>query len=219
MPLKLLIPLQSHQARVLSALFCVVALMTPAVQAETVDRIIAIVNDEIVTLSDVDDFEKRLKTGGLIDDQLVPDEATKAALLKDRKLLIDKLIDARLIDSEVTKLGLSVPFERVEQEIRNIAKNNRMQRDDLRNALLERGITFSVYQDFIKTGLERQALVERSVTSQIKISEDDVLAALISEGRTIDTQAFEYTIAHIFLSSAKSGGVEAARTRAQAALS
>ncbi len=207
-----------------SASACVIALVlltafaTSTFAAELVDRIVVIVNEEIITLSDVADFENRLKTGGLVDDQLVPDDATRQALLKDRDVLIKKLIDARLIDAEVKKQGLSVPIERVEQEVRAIAKRNNMQRDDLKNALLEKGISFAVYQDFIKTGLERQSLVEKSVTSKIKISEDDVLAALIADGRASDTQAFEYSIAHIYFLENKSGGIDGAKTRAAQAI-
>jgi len=185
-------------------------------QAEIIDRILAIVNDDIITQSDVVEFERRLKNGGLVDDQLVPDEATKQALLKDPAKLLQKVIDSRIIDSEVKKQGLSVPFERVEQEIRNIARRNNMSREDLKTALQDKGIVFSVYLDFIKTGLERQALVEKSVTSKIKISEDDVLAALISEGKASETQAFEYTIAHILFLN-KKAGAEAAAAKAQQA--
>lgn len=202
----------------LASIFLLSTLATSAFAADLVDKIVVIVNEEIITLSDVADFENRLKTGGLVDDQLVPDDTIRQALLKDRDLLIKKLIDARLIDAEVKKQNLTVPIERVEQEVRSIAKRNNMQRDDLKNALLEKGISFAVYQDFIKTGLERQSLVEKSVTSKIKISEDDVLAALIAEGRASDTQAFEYSIAHIYFLSSKSGGVEGAKARASQAL-
>ncbi len=186
--------------------------------SELVDKIDVIVNEEIITRSDVADFENRLKTGGLVDDQLVPDEASKQSLLKDRDLLTKKLIDARLIDAEVKKQNLTVPMERVEQEVRTIAKRNGMQRDDLKNALVEKGISFAVYQDFIKTGLERQSLVEKAVTSKIKISEDDVLAAMLAKGRTSNTQAFEYSIAHIYFTSTKSGGLDSAKGRAGQAL-
>ena len=187
-------------------------------RADVVDRIMVIVNEEIITLSDVADFEKRLKTGGLVDDQLVPDDATRQSLLKSNDALLKKLIDALLIDAEVKKQNLSVPFERVEQEVRTIAKRNGMQRDDLKNALLEKGVSFAVYQDFIKTGLLRQALVEKAVTSKIKISEDDVLASLIAGGLAADTQAFEYSIAHIYFLTSKSGGIDGAKSRAQQAL-
>jgi peptidyl-prolyl cis-trans isomerase SurA len=192
------------------ALFCNQAKADP----EVVDSIVVIVNDDIITQSDIADFESRLRNGGLVDDQLVPDEAARQVLLKDKDALIKKLIDARLIDGEVKRQGLSIPFERLEQEVRNIAKRNGMQRDELKNALLEKGISFSTYQDFIKTGLERQALVEKSVTSKIKISEDDVIAALIAQGKAADTQAFEFSIAHILFLDSKNRGGEDAKARA-----
>lgn len=185
--------------------------------AETVDRILAIVNDEIVTQSDVTEFERRLRTGGLVDDQLVPDEATKQSLIKDPSKLLQKLIDTRIIDSEVKKQNLSVPFERVEQEVRSIARRNNMNREELKAALQQKGIQFSNYQDFIKTGLERQSLVEKSVTSKIKISEDDVLAALLAEGKAASAQAFEYSLAQILFLN-KKRGPEAAAERAKQAL-
>lgn len=179
-------------------------------EAETVDSIEVIVNNQIITASDLKDFETKLKTGGLVDDQLVPDEQTRQSLLKDHKALLEKLIDARLIDAEVKRQGLSIPIERLEQEIRTIAKRNGMQRDELKNALLEKGIDFSSYQDFIKTGLERQSIVEKAVTSKIKISEDDVLTGLMAEGRNMENQAFEYTIAQIlFLNSKDQPGSKA----------
>jgi peptidyl-prolyl cis-trans isomerase SurA len=192
-------------------------LFSITVFGETVERIVAVVNDEIITSTDVDKYAARLKTGGLADDLLIPDDATKQALLKDRAKLLDTMINAKVIDSEVKKQNLSVPIERVEQEIRKVAKNNNVSRDELKQALLERGIPFSDYQDFIKTGLERQSLVEKAIASRIKISEDDVMSAWVARHGASDSQAFEYTLAHIYFDQSK-GGVRAARQRADEAL-
>lgn len=199
--------------------FCISALVLAAApaRAELVDRIAAIVNDGIVAQSDVDDFVSRLKTGGLVDDQLVPDDATRQALIKNPEQALKKMIDADIIDGEVKKRNLSIPFERVEQEIRTIARGNRMTRDELKTTLQAKGIDFAWYQEFIKTGLERQALVEQSVTSKIKISEDDVLALLIAEGRASSAQAFEFSLAHILFRSDKAGGLDGAKSRAETA--
>lgn len=185
--------------------------------AETVERVVAIVNDEIITSSDLDKFAARIKTGGLTDDLLIPDEASKQTLLKDREKLLQKMIEEKIIDSEVKKQNLTVPIERVEQEIRTVAKRNNLSRDELRAAIRERGIEFSQYQDFIKTGLERQSLVEKAIASRIKISEDDVMAAYMQENGGSEAQAFEFTLARIFFDS-KKGGSSAAKTRAEQAL-
>lgn len=185
--------------------------------AEIIERIVAIVNDEIITQTDLDKYAARLRSGGLTDDLLIADEATKQSLLQDRSKLLDKMIDEKIIDSEIKKQNLSVPIERVEQEIRSIAKRNNVSRDELKSALQERGIDFSQYQDFIKTGLERQALIEKAITSRIKISEDDVLAAYSARKSGSSAQAYEFTLSHILFLNEK-GGAEAARARAEEAL-
>ncbi len=182
--------------------------------AEIVERIVAIVNDDIITLSDLNKYADRLKSGGLVDDMLVPDDATRELLLKDREKLLQKVIEERVIDSEVKKQNLTVPIEKVESEIRSIAKKNNVSRDELKAALLERGISFSQYQDFIKTGLERQGLIEKAITSRIKISEDDVMSAYTTEHGASNEQAFEYTISHILFLEQK-GGATAAKGRAE----
>jgi peptidyl-prolyl cis-trans isomerase SurA len=204
----------------MSRVLCGILILFTSIAAlgETVERIVAVVNDEIITSTDVEKYAARLKTGGLADDLLIPDEATKQALLKDREKLLQTMINAKVIDSEVKKQNLSVPIERVEQEIRKVAKNNGVSRDELKQALLERGIPFSDYQDFIKTGLERQSLVEKAIASRIKISEDDVMTAWAAKHGGTEEQAFEYTLAHIYLDSSKTGGAKAARQRADEAL-
>jgi len=187
--------------------------------ADVIERIVAIVNDDVITLSDMEKFSDRLRGGGLTDDLLIPDEATKQDVLKNREKLLQKMIDEKIIDSEVKRQSLSVPIERVEQEIRSIAKRNNVSRDDLKAALKERGIDFAQYQNFIKTGLERQSLIEKAVTSRIKITEDDVLAAYQAQTQNTEGQAFEYTLSHIYFQAAKDkGGAPAAHARAEAVL-
>src|SRR4051812_15577175 len=116
---------------------------TTVVHAEIIERIVAVVNDEIITLTDMNKYAERIKSGGLVDDMLIPDEATKESLLKDREQLLQKMIEEKVIDSEVKKQNLTAPIEKVESEIRTIAKNNGVSRDELKAALQDRGITFS----------------------------------------------------------------------------
>lgn len=198
------------------ALFALFFFISGISHAEIIERIVAIVNDEPITLSDLHKFEDRLRKGTLIDDLLVPDEATKEALLKDRNLLLQKLIEEKIIDTEVKKQKLSVPIETVEQEIRAIARRNGFTREELKAVLQQQGVSFSEYQDFIKRGLERQNLIKSTVTSRVKISEDDVLAEYVARHGASGDQAFEYTISHIFFRAGPSSAA-LARSRAESA--
>ncbi len=186
------------------------ALQAPA---KIVDKIVAIVNDSPITLSDVDSFQKRLASGGLVDDALLK-LTDPQNLLKDKNALLNHLIDERIMDFEVKRKNMEVTIERVEQEIRNIAKNNGISREQLRDALKAKGVSISKYQDFIKTSLERQGLVEREVTSKIRISDEDVSSYYLAQKGPSATQIFEFNLSHI-LFTAKNGGEESALSRAR----
>ena len=87
--------------------FCIVA------QSKNIERIVAIVNDDIITISDLQNYRRKLQTGGLVDESLI-DPVQKKKYLSDEKALVDHLIDERVIDSEVKKQSLSVTIEKVE---------------------------------------------------------------------------------------------------------
>ncbi len=181
--------------------------------AKPVDKIVAIVNEQIITLSDLEKFKKRVDGGGLVDDALL--KLTDApSLLRDRNALLNHLIDEKLLDSEVKRKNMEVTIERVEQEIRNIAKTNGISRQQLIDALKAKGVGMAQYQDFIKTSLERQSLIEREVTNKIRISDEDISSYYLSKKGPSGAQIFEYTLAHI-LFSPKTGGDDGALSRAK----
>lgn len=166
-------------------------------QTVVLDKIVAVVNDQIITRSDLQDFRNKLSRGSLVDEGLLRMNNPEK-ILKDDKALLNHLIDERLLDSEVKRKGLEVTIERVEQEIRNIAKKNGLTRNQLRDAVVSRGNSFAQYQDFIKTSLERQALIEKEVQSKIRISDEDVISYLSSQ-KSFSGQIFEYEISQILI--------------------
>lgn len=181
-------------------------------RAEIVDRIVAVVNDDIVTLSEVKNFHKKLKSNGLIDEALL-NLYDRKKLLSDQKTLVEYLIDEKTIDSEIRKQGIVAPIEQVEAEIRNIARARGIDRSQLKLALKKEGIAYSDYQDFMKTSLQRQTLIQKEVTSKIKISDDEVNSYYIQNSPHSKALVYEYTLAHIlFLNS--NGGQEKAHKRA-----
>lgn len=164
--------------------------------ARIVETIVAVVNSDFITKSDVNKFKKNLKNGGLVDEALLSIVDIKDLLIDDKNL-INFLINQKLLDSEVKIQNLNITFERVEKEIRNITNSNQMSREQLKKALLKKNINFSTYQNFIKISLERKALIERLITSKIKISEDDITSYYISHKGAQDSVIFEYKLAHI----------------------
>lgn len=185
--------------------------------SKTIERVLAIVNDQVLLLSDVENFRKKLTGDGLVDDALVQ-MSGKDRLLKDRQALTNFLIDEKILDSEVKRRGMEVTFERVEQEIRNILKARKINRNQLKDVLAGKGATLADYQAFIKASIERQGLIEREVSSRIKISDEDIAAHYLRERGPRQNQSYEYSLAHILFLPAN-GGEKAARERAEQVLS
>lgn len=182
-------------------LFLTVFLMQTVV-AKPVDHIVAIVNDQIITNSDAEGFKKNLTGGGMVDDALLQ-MADPKKIASDREALLNFMIDEKILDSEVKKKNLEVTIERVESEIRDLMTKRGINRDQLKEVLKGRGVTMAQYQDYIKTSLERHALIEKEVSSKIRISDEDVASYYMAKKGTDKNQVFEYTIAHIVLAPHK----------------
>ncbi|MDZ4660328.1 MAG: peptidylprolyl isomerase [Pseudomonadota bacterium] len=188
-------------------------LISTLAQAELVEKIVAVVNDEIITLSDLTKYKSRLGKGVLFDDLLTQGQDIKA-IAGDQKKLISLLVDEKILDSEIKKQGLAITIERVEKEIRNISKTNNMSRVQLKEVLKGQGVDFSDYQGVIKSRLERQGLIEKNVTSKIQISDEEVASYRGDDASAPEGQLNEYTISHILIKFPK-GGEARAKKQAQ----
>ncbi len=198
----------------LKKLICVLSclFMSSVSSAKVVERIVAIVNNEIISLSDLDTLKEKLKKGGLTDDALLK-IFDLANLQKNDKEMVQYLIAEKIFDSEIKKGNFEASVERVEKEIGEIARKNGITQDQLKAALKKQGVNLSEYQDFIKSTIERQGLIEREVSSKIKISDDEVYEYYAKTTKeALSEEHFEYTLSHmIFLSS--TAGVDAAKQK------
>lgn len=197
-------------------LFSLLILVPFLAHAEIVERIVAIVNNEIVLESDFKALEHKLKTPAMIDEALLIDK-TVDDLKKDRKAQLDYLINERIVESEIKRLNHSVTMERVDQEIRDMAKKNNVTVNDILAAFKAQGISASEYQAFLKQKLEKQSLIESEIISKLRISDDDALAEFLKKNPDSKTSVNEFAVAHIFFNPRK-GGAEAAYKRAEAVL-
>ncbi len=185
--------------------------------AETIERIVAVVDNEVVLESDFKALEHKFKTPAMLDESLLLGGKTLGDLRKDRKVQLDYLINEKILESEVKRLNHSVTTERVEQEIKEMAKKNNVSVSDVLAAFKAQGISTSEYQSFLKSKIEKQALIEGEVVSKLRISDDEALAEYLKSTPDRKTTVNEFTVAHIFFNP-KKAGAEAAYKRAEAVL-
>jgi peptidyl-prolyl cis-trans isomerase SurA len=136
--------------------------------AEEIDRIAAIVNEEIITSHEVNQGALLLakegeKKGALAD-------ADKAQL---QPKALNRLIDKKLIDQKIKELGISVSEEELRQTIEDVKKQNKLTQEDLISALRSQGLSFDQYKAQLREQLERVRLMGQEVRSKIQVGENE----------------------------------------------
>ncbi len=154
----------------LFALVTTLLLLCPLAHAEVVNRIAAVVNNEIITLFQVDsELEKRqFGPGGL--DKLSPETLNEV-----RQHALTSLIEETLVQQRVKELGLSVTDDELEAAIGDVLLQNKLSRDELAQALKLQGMDFDVYQDNLRRQILRYKLLGREVKSKIDVSNQEML--------------------------------------------
>jgi peptidyl-prolyl cis-trans isomerase SurA len=142
--------------------------------AEVVDRIVALVNNDIILQSDLEKalqpLRQSMKRQGL-------SEAQQGIYLADQKrVVLDQLVNEKLTDEQVERLNIAVGEAEISETIERIKAVNRMSDEQLRHMLEMDGLTYEKYREEIKGQLLRQKLVNWEVRSKIVITEADVKA-------------------------------------------
>lgn len=181
---------------------------------EVVNKILVVVNSEIVLLSDLKKLQQRIQKPGAIDDTLLLGEKVES-LKNDRKAQIDFLIREKLVESEIKRQNFSVTDERVENEMNTLAKRAQMPRTDFNKYISRQGFTVDDYKEILKSRIERQSFFESEIVSKLRITDEDAYGEFQTKNPNYKPNVNEFSIAQIFFSP-KKGGAQAALERANA---
>jgi len=140
--------------------------------SEVVERIVAVVNEEIVLLSELDQayqpYVQKIREAGY------PPEKEQQMLYRVREDLINKLVDEKLTQQEVKNNRLSVDPSEVDRMIERIKEANYYSDEDFRKALEMNGLTVEGYRKQLKEQILRNKLVNLEVKSKIVITKEDI---------------------------------------------
>lgn len=145
-----------------------------AAEAAVVDRIVAVVNEDVITLYDIETLMRPLSQN--IKAQRLPPEREMQAVAKLRDEMLSNLIDTKLTEQEVKRYNITVTEEEVENYIRQLKQRRSTTDEQLRALLAEQGMTLEDYRKEIKLQLQRTKLVNREVRSKVVITEADIKA-------------------------------------------
>ncbi|MDD4955879.1 MAG: SurA N-terminal domain-containing protein [Candidatus Omnitrophica bacterium] len=135
--------------------------------AEEVTKIVAKVNNEVITAKDLDDYYKVLayKTPGIV--------GANSGAAKEKEDALGKLIEDRLILAEAKKKELQIPSYFVNGQLSKMIESY-PSREDFENSLLERGLTVTVLKERILGQFLMRQVIDIYVSSYISVSPQEV---------------------------------------------
>jgi peptidyl-prolyl cis-trans isomerase SurA len=200
--------------RIALLLAMLVPLLLPSAAAAQnvllVDRIVAVVNKDVITATELDDAvaaaERQLKRQG--------------TRLPDRPQLERQMLERMIIDKAQLQLakdtGLRVDEGQLDRAVQRVAQNNNMSLPEFRGALERDGVPYSAWREDLREQMLLNRLREREVDDKIQVSDSEV-DLFLSDLKTRPDNRAEYNVSHILVrvpEQATPDRVEAARTRA-----
>jgi parvulin-like peptidyl-prolyl isomerase len=149
-----------------------VCLLAPAtVSGRVIDRIAAVVNDDIIMLSEFesafDPYQKRLDATyrGPDRDKVIAD---------GRVTVLNRMIDNRLIRQRAKKLGIEVKDDEIMGTLKGMLDRRNLSMQIFEQMLEREGSTLDGYREDMKDQMTRMRLLRRELRAKILISEDEI---------------------------------------------
>ncbi len=144
------------------------------ISGEVVERFVAVVNSEVIFLSELEEYGKRFFEE--VQKKALPSERQEK-LNQARKEVLDQLVESKLLEQEIKKRKIEVTDKELDATIEDILKQNRIALDDMKMALAKQGMTLAGYRERLRDDIGKMRLVSREIKSKIVINEEDVRKA------------------------------------------
>ena len=183
-------------------------------RVQTLDRIVAVVNDEVITQYDLEDQKRlvitQLKRQGT---DLPPNDVLE-------KQLLERLINDRAQIQWAKETGIRIDDAQVERAIGRIAEDNKMTAAQFRDVLKQDNIPFAKFREDLRNEITLVRVREREVDNKITVTESEIDNYLATQATQTGRQQ-EYRISHILVlvpEQASAEQIAARRARAEDAL-
>ncbi|HKX99639.1 MAG TPA: peptidylprolyl isomerase [Steroidobacteraceae bacterium] len=192
--------------RILTGWLCASLLLAGAALAQTrdmsstgvaLDRVIAVVNEGVVLQSQLEQqsalIAERLRSQGT---QLPPADVI-------RQQVLERLILQEIQVQRAGRLGVQVSDEMLNEALRDVARRNNIEFEQMPQALEQQGIDYASYREEMRREIMLSLLKQRDVFPRIYVSPRELEQALEREASQAGVNT-EYDVSHILLSLAES---------------
>ena len=190
-------------------------LAAPPPRIVPVDRIVAVVNDEVITHNDLNERV------GLVSNQLRKAGGNVPAADALQQQILERMINDLVQVQLAKETGIRVDDVTLDRTIQRIAQENNLSMTDFRTALEKDGVKYSRFRDDIRNEILLARLREREVENGLVVTDAEVETEIAREAKDKSGDS-EYRLSHVLVmvpAQASPEQIEQRRRRALAALS
>ncbi|MCK5553778.1 MAG: peptidylprolyl isomerase [Deltaproteobacteria bacterium] len=137
--------------------------------AKVIDKIVAIVNGEIITLSELDRYRSRLRQK--TDITTNPWEK-RAKVFELRRVILDRLIEEKIIDQQCKKWAIKVSARDIDAAIEDVKRMNAVTEEQLKMALMADGLSWEDYRRELTKQIKRARLASQVIGQEFTVDDE-----------------------------------------------
>ena len=164
----------------------------PAARVQLVDRVVAVVNDEVITRYELNEQKRavtaQLKRQGVA---LPPEGELDAQVLQ-------RFINEKVQLQYAREYGVRADDETVNASMQRIAADNKMSMQQFTNALRTDGVTLEKFRDELKNEIVLNRLRDREVESRVVVTDSEI-DTYMAQAKAQGANQAEYQLAHILI--------------------
>lgn len=179
--------------------------MALGAQAADIDKVLVVVNDDVITESEFQQTLTRIKSdlrarGG----ELPPEDEI-------RQRVLDRMILQEIQLQMAERAGIQVSEAELDNTMQGIADRNGLTLDQLRAAMEQEGMDYELLRENIRSQMITQRLAERQVARDVVVTDEEVDAFLSQPRAERSGERTRYNISHILLTVSESDSDERIR--------
>lgn len=172
---------------------CLVAVvLIPNAESRQIDRIVAIVNDDVITETELQNQLKRVRQELHARRAKIPPSSVL------HRQVLERMVTDKIQLQIANQLGLQVSADAVNKAMQELATRNKLTLPELKNVLVQEGVSFSDFRENIESQLIIRQLVEREVVSRIAVTDEEIEGFLADQEKATGNVK-EYNVSHILI--------------------
>jgi peptidyl-prolyl cis-trans isomerase SurA len=192
------------------ALLCSTLFFPAFAQAEVLDNIIAIVEDDVILENEL---QREVST---IEQRITASKSPMPPLSILRHQVLERMIVDKLQRQLAEKAGININDEMLNSSAADIAKRNNMSPEEFRVELQKQGINYAAFLENLKNEIVVNELRGREIGGRIKVTDREIEHYLETQGK-VGEDLVQYHIGHILIAlpeGASSSAIQKAQEKA-----